>query len=282
MFLDAFNITDQSDKQRVFTNTGNWQVWYKPRWVKVVQFFVLWAWGGWASGNTWTAWGWGGWSGSIVSASVLASLLPDTLYINVWAGWAGWVAIASLSGNTWATGWASSISIQPNTTAANVLFSASGWVGWNGWAGGSAGTWWAWWAAFVTGNGILSCFTDFISIAWVSWNNGWLAAGGSVTALASSIVTWWAGWWGSWAGWDITGAWIVPTIAWGTVWNGWNKWFQINKPFITTWGSWCGGNSTAVWWFGWLGSWWGWGSGRAGTSWAWGNGWDGIIMINCI
>lgn len=111
-------------KRQVFTargSTNDWQVWNKPHNCKFVHIFCLGGGGGGGSGqgaavSTARRGGGGGGSGAYVNALFPATYLPDTIYLQVGPG-----GVGGSSGNNGATGSISYVSIQPNTTAANIL-----------------------------------------------------------------------------------------------------------------------------------------------------------------
>ena len=179
-----YNLVSNTSSKIFYANGNSWQVWNKPINAQFVRFLVL---GGGAGGgggrtsavNT-AAGGGGGGSSAIAIAKIPASFLPDTLYINVGLGGAG--GAASTTGSA---GNLSYVSMQPNTTAFNILLqsgSAAPTAGGGGTSsvagvGGTGSTAWTY-ASFV--------FGQLGMITTVAGQNG--ANGGSQTSNGVSIT----------------------------------------------------------------------------------------------
>jgi hypothetical protein len=175
--LDLSNIPSQQQQTTTFYATGNWQAWSKPRNAKFIEIFCL---GGGAGGGVATVGtgnrngGNGGGAGGIVRGIIPAFLLPDNLYILVGKGGAG-----STQNNTaGGVGGRSYIGLQPSTSEQTLICKSS-----------TSSFKFSSWCNNI--NCILSAFGNlglFTAIAGVGlyWEQG---AGGSQTALATSLVT---------------------------------------------------------------------------------------------
>lgn len=131
--LDVFNIPDGNILNQVFyTNgtTNSWQIWNKPKNCKFVSILAIGggggAGGGRGSGIDSAGGGGGGGSASITKGYYLASLLPDTLYIQVGDGGNGGAGGSGANGSNGGVGGVSYISILPSVANQNLLLNASG------------------------------------------------------------------------------------------------------------------------------------------------------------
>ena len=212
--LDIFDLPNNNNN-RIFFNTGTtgWESWLKPRNAKFVMIYALGGGGGGGGGNTYG--GGGGASSAITKGIFSAELIPDLLFVQVGAGGVGGVGSGAGTGGS-----ASYVSIQPNTTASNVLlYSNGGGVGTSNVTnsgGGTAG------AAMTLANALLNYIGTVQSIAGQAGANSanGSAAGASITV--SYPVTGGGGGANSssttgYAGGSITGVGIIPTINGGTI-----------------------------------------------------------------
>ena len=150
--IDTFNLSNQELNSQAFYTQGtlNWQVWQKPNNAKMVSIIAIGGGGGGGSGQVTAAGssrrgGAGGGSSAIAVGLFSAALIPDTLFVLTGPGGIGG------SGNTGSNGAAGSISyvsVQPNTTAINILVQSGAAAAGGGNAGatgsaGTAGTVWA-------------------------------------------------------------------------------------------------------------------------------------------
>ncbi len=166
--IDMFNLSTPYLNTQVFTaSTAQWQTWIKPANAKMVYFFVVGGGGGGGGGRTVnlnsSPGGGGGGGSSITTGTYIASMLPDTLYLQIGLGGAGGVANTAGSAGT-----LSYVSYRPDTTAINILlqsgnsgasagtgsFSTTG-VG----AGGAGGVAWTWSTAINGSLGIVDSTT---------------------------------------------------------------------------------------------------------------------------
>ena len=147
--IDTFNLSDDSLTKEVFLPNGttSWQIWTKPANAKFVNMLLIGGGGGGgagASSNAGAGGGGGGGCSAISRAFFHASFLPDRLYIQVGNGGLGGIAPPLTAAAT--AGGISYVSIQPNTTANNVIVASgtagagAGGAGGNGAAAGTAGT----------------------------------------------------------------------------------------------------------------------------------------------
>jgi hypothetical protein len=149
--IDTFNLPNSDLKNQVFytKGTSDWQVWQKPSFTKMVSIVVIGGGGGGGAGQPGTGSttrrsGAGGGSSSVTIGMFSASQLPDTLFIQVGPGGVG----GSGTGNG-TSGSLSYVSVQPNTTAINILLQSGAVAAGGGNSGtnsgtlGSAGTTWA-------------------------------------------------------------------------------------------------------------------------------------------
>ena len=223
--MDVFGLMDGNILKQVFLTNGttnSWQVWEKPKNCKFVNILIIGGGGGGGAGfgaafNTATGGGGGG-SSAVTKGFFQANLLPDRLYIQVGPGGAGGTnnpIVAATAGSV------SYVSIQPNTTAGNVIL-ASGQLGGGaggpgtGAAGGTAG---ATSPPFIQATFYLSTLGIVQSIGGQSGN-----AGGANTPIAVTIAFTTSGGAGGGGvtaggtganGANVTGAGFVPTAVGG-------------------------------------------------------------------
>lgn len=148
MIYDNHLPDNAIDTQVFYPNVGtnDWYAWQKPHNCKFVHIMCLGSGGGGGGaqgGATATArrGGGGGGSAAVVNALYQASFLPDTLYLQVSEGGAGGNGGASVTAGS--AGGLSYVSIQPNTTAQNIILqngSAAAGGGGAGTVAGAAGT----------------------------------------------------------------------------------------------------------------------------------------------
>jgi hypothetical protein len=228
--MDVFNLVDGNIIKHVFLTNGTtnaWQVWEKPKNCKFINIITIGGGGGGGAGfsasiNTATGGGGGGGS-AITKGFFISNTLPDRLYIQVGPGGAGGTnnpVVAATAGSI------SYVSIQPNTTAGNVILASgaadagAGGAGTGAGAGGAgaAGT------VFSQTNFFLSTLGNIQSIAGTAGGAGGAnvptnvtftiptsggAGGGGVTAAGTGS-----------AGANITGAGFVPTTTGGAAQTG--------------------------------------------------------------
>jgi hypothetical protein len=119
----SFIPNQQQDIKIYYGDGGAWQTWQKPRKCNYVWIMCIGGGAGGSSsfGNFYTNYGG---SGAVTRALFNATLLPDSLYIQVGIGGAGAIGTnAVVSGGT---GTRSFISLLPSTTAATNIIMASG------------------------------------------------------------------------------------------------------------------------------------------------------------
>lgn len=181
--LDLNSIPSQKQQTYTFYATGNWQAWTKPRNAKIIQIFCLGGGGGGGQNALTNPTGaGGGGSGGIVRGMIPASLLPDTVYIQVGRGGIG----SSIAGSG-ATGGISYIGLQPSISEQTLICKSST-IG-----GGGGGTNFAGPAATISvvalsAFGNLGLFTPVVGVAGSATSvNG--TPGNDLTALASNIIT---------------------------------------------------------------------------------------------
>lgn len=299
--IDYNNLIDKSVNTKVFYSvsaaiTNNWAVWTKPKGIKFVSVLVIGGGGGGGGGGASTinrTGGGGGGSSSLSRGFFLASMIPDILYVNVGRGGAG--GASGLNGTAGSNSW---ISIQPNTSATNVLIAAnnanSGAGSANGGAGGGATT-------FTIQSGVLSGLGLFTStpgvngVASISGTNGTSitrtlpVTGGASGAGALTTVT------------SFTGGSInqlgdtVPFISGGGIGlpgeygyiGGFPNELNLTKePLMFTGGAGGGSNANGTGGRGGDGGYGcgggGGGAGTTGSGGRGGNGGDGLVIISCI
>ena len=153
------HIPDSPINVQVFHAQGSstdWYSWNKPHNCKFIHIFCLGSGGGGGGGqgsSTGTArrGGGGGGSGAYVSGFYSAAFLPDTLYLQVASGGTPGTGGSSVSAG--GAGRLSYVSIQPNTTAANIILQSGSVVALGGGAGnvtGAAGAGGTVWTAAAT------------------------------------------------------------------------------------------------------------------------------------
>jgi hypothetical protein len=187
---DTFNIPNNELKTQVFYTTAigisQWQTWTKPANAKLIFFTVIGGGGGGAGGTVGIltggrAGGGGGGGSSITRGLFPASILPDTLYIQVGVGGAGGAGMVSGGQNgAGGAGGLSYVSMSANTDFANIVLAsgtaaATGGVG-NSTNGGTAGT------AFLVTNSIIGRIGLFTSTA------GQIGANGATGAIGANIT----------------------------------------------------------------------------------------------
>jgi hypothetical protein len=223
--MDVFNFPNTQNNQFVyFANGGttSWQTWVKPRNVKFVSIFAISGGGGGGGGRTSStvinAAGGGGGAASGTALGIFpVNSLPDTIYIQVGLGGVG--GIGQTNGSN---GSITYVSVQPNTTAINVIIGGSAATpsaGIGGQAGGTAGV--APSAFSKTATGFLgACGTITSTIGWVGGTGGTALSGNSI--LVSGVTTGGAGGGGNTStsrdnvGGNITGIGVIPTILGGS------------------------------------------------------------------
>lgn len=206
-------------------NGGTWQAWNKPSGISQIAMLCIGAGAGGAGGGatssgTGATGGAGGGSGAVSRLRINADLVPDILFVNVGAGGAGGGSNASGS-----AGALSYISVAAGQTSAAYLFLVSGAAAPTapavGTTGGTAGT------IMAATGAAYCCLGDWTAIAGQAGGGG-----GANTGAAGTAVTWGgsgvflsggAGGGGKgttagtdFAGGNITGAGLVPTILGGS------------------------------------------------------------------
>jgi len=153
MANDFFHIPDNALNNQVFYAKGNsdFQIWTKPQNCKLINIFCLGSGAGGGGGQASTSGtsrrgGGGGGSAGYSLGFFSASQLPDTLFLQIPSGGAGGIGLGTSSNGS--AGALSYVSVQPNTTAINLLLVSGaiaptgGVSGANGGTGGTAGTVW--------------------------------------------------------------------------------------------------------------------------------------------
>ena len=124
----------------------------------------------------------GGGSGSITKIIIPTFHLPDLFFANIGPGGLGGIA-----GSAGVAGAQTFLSIQPNSTRANLIAQSANTVASGGGVGsasvvGSAGS--AATAAVLASSGPFSCFGHFVSFAGIAGGTGGATAGGTGAAVA--------------------------------------------------------------------------------------------------
>ncbi len=312
--IDVFNIPNSDLKTQIFYTTASgatnqWQTWSKPANAKMIYFTVIGGGAGGAGGfaSVGTRNGGAGGGGSSLTIGLFpASVLPDTLYIQVGAGGAGstgtptGTATNPLSGNS---GSLSYVSISASTDNANVIL-ASGTVAARGGAGGTSGTGGAGGTAFSDNNSIIAKIGIVYSIAGQAGGNSGAGAVGNSITVTNLPITGGAGGGGatsslSYSGGSINSFAFLPTLFGGisgsTGSNGFdskifnNNNTSIDNILLLTGGAGGGGASGITGGNGGNGAYGsGGGGGGAGSNASpfsggtGGNGGNGIVIITCI
>jgi hypothetical protein len=221
--IDTFHLSNGDLNNQVFyTNGGgnSWQIWQKPSSTKMVSILVIGGGGGGGSGQSGTGSstrrsGAGGGSSSVTLGMFSASQIPDTLYIQVGPGG---IPGSGTTGSNGGAGGLSYVSVEPNTTAINILLQSGnaaaggGNSGVNTGTAGTAGTFWV--------GGVIS------DLGLVTSISGQLGGAGTTTVAPTSItitgITTGGGAGGGtnlgsvFGGANITGSGFCPTISGGT------------------------------------------------------------------
>lgn len=134
--MDIFNIPNFNESNKIFFPNGtSWQIWNKPSGIKFVYFYLVGGGGSGGGGRTGAlnsgGGGGGGGSGGYTVCMFPAFILPDILYVQAGAGGLG--VAAGTIGNSGALSY---VSVEPNTTAINILIQS----GTAAAGGGGAGT----------------------------------------------------------------------------------------------------------------------------------------------
>lgn len=221
--IDYSNIPSISNHQTFFVaGSTAWQTWQKPKNSKFIHITAIGGGGGGGSCSDvlgTSAGGGGGGSSSITTILIPSVLLPDTLYIQVGLGGDGGTA-----NGVGSSGGLSTISIQPNTTATNVII-RSGTVGAaggnNGTTTAGSGTGGAGGTVFTVASGFLSNLGFFSSIAGdAGANAGYGANGSTKTALSTMCLCGGGGGAGKTTGTDFAGGSILAGGVLGRVAGG--------------------------------------------------------------
>lgn len=120
--IDYNHLANLDTNVSIFYSSGLnvWQTWQKPRGCKFVWMMVIGGGGGGGGGQSGTGvgrtGGGGGASSGIAKGMFMANTLPDTLFIQVGIGGVGGIPNGNGVGGS-----LSYVSIEPNTTATNVL-----------------------------------------------------------------------------------------------------------------------------------------------------------------
>ena len=218
--MDVFHMMDSSEYNQVFYTKGStdWHIWQKPNNCKMVSILCIGGGGGGGGGQVGTGsttrTGGAGGGGAGYSLGIFtASNLPATLYLSIGPGGMG-----GTNGGAGSSGTLSYVSMEPNTTAINILLQ-SGNAAAGGGGGGVSGTF-VGQAGTVWTGGIIS------DLGFESVSAGQAGTAGTSSVLPtavtiSNIITGGAGGGGyttasSWsAGGSITGSGFVPTISGG-------------------------------------------------------------------
>lgn len=186
--FDIFHIPNNSYSFQEFESgmgVNEWKAWNKPRGASLVTILCIGAGGGGGGGSTNIAGtvrggGGGGGSGALSRITIPASLLPDTLFVQVGLGGAG-----GSPGVTGTAGNRSFVSVAPNSTATFVVI-ASGAANAGGGVGGTtaAGTGGAAGTIATSANCAYSLLGNFVSQAGVAG----VAAGAVGGAVGNSVT----------------------------------------------------------------------------------------------
>lgn len=188
--IDTFNLPDDSLTKEVFyaNGTTSWQIWTKPTNAKFIYMVLIGGGGGGgagASSNAGAGGGGGGGCSAISRVYFHASFLPDRLYIQVGNGGRGGIAPPLTAAAT--AGGISYVSIQPNTTANNIIVAsgaAGAGAGGAGGAGAAPGTAGA--AGTIYTASLLTGLGSFVGIAGIIGQAG---GGGNATLASFNIGT---------------------------------------------------------------------------------------------
>lgn len=255
--------------------TNEWRSWIAPP--NHSMCFIL-CFGGAGSGGggqiaAGGAGGSGGGSGALARGLFTLNSIGRRLYVQVGQG--GNSPAAAGAGNA---GTRSFVSLQPNTTAANlILTSGAANAGGGAASGGTVGA--AGTVAAAT-TAILSNLGLNTFIAGVAGSLGNATDGANLTALASVPVTGGAGGGGqsgSGAGGNIVAAGLIPAISRNSLNGEGNAGYRLQTPFLQTGGAGAGGGGAAIGGEGGVSS--GGGGGAGGSGGAGGRGGDGLVII---
>jgi len=233
--IDIFNIPDKSVNSQIFrTNSSGatgWETWSKPNNVSFVNILCIGggAGGGGGRGNSNNSGGGGGGGGSSAfSLGVFpASLLPDTLFVQVGKGGTGGLGgIVNGNGGIGGSGEHSYVSVIPSTATTAVLIKNGDTAPTGGGGGtssltgsaGAAGTIWVYYTSFI-----FPQLGQVFPVAGQAGVIGGSSAGGIGTSVTLTIpLSGGAGGGGNSAGGatanggNITGTGIIPTVIGGT------------------------------------------------------------------
>jgi hypothetical protein len=175
-----FNLTDYADTVQMFFGRGaaDFQTWSKPANAKFVNIFCLGSGGGGGAGqgaglSTARRGGGSGGAAGYSTGLFAATQLPDTLYIQVPIGGAG--GIGGVTNANGSAGGLSYVSVEPNTTAINLLMVSgaaaagggnSGGAASSAGAAGAAGTIWA--GGILNNLGLVTASAGQIGIAGIT------------------------------------------------------------------------------------------------------------------
>jgi len=184
--IDVFNIPNSQQDIKVFYSNGvlnSWQTWQKPRKCQWVWIMTIGGAGGGAGGNAAiiTNGSSAGGGGAVSRGIFNASHLPDTLYVQVGLGGNGGTA-----GNAGNPGVRSTVSISPNLTSTNGVFSSGGVS--NATGGSTSGTAAAGEVAFVITSAVFGSLSTFLSTQGVQSALSTLSPT-NITPLTSQITS---------------------------------------------------------------------------------------------
>lgn len=213
--IDVSYFQNSTSNTQIFQSGGTWQTWIKPRNAKTVNLFVVGAGAGGgggrqlATGNK--SGGGGGANGGNVKLTVLASILPDILYILPGTGGNGGVGGAPGTAGDAAT--KSFVTLSPDTGSISNIVCTSGAVAAQGGpagstiavAGGVAET------VATIANMVFANLGNFLADNGVGGGSGGLTTGAGAAVNEFTINSGGGG--GTGTGGGLTGGGPFPTIA---------------------------------------------------------------------
>lgn len=226
--LDLFHTTTPDNTKVYYTNGSgsfNWQTWTKPNNCKTVQIYTVGAGAGggygWSRGNDGAGGGGGGGASTSAMGIFPATVLPDTLYIQVGAGGRGG-DYPTLTGAT--NGSISYICTQPTTASAYIVLASGNTPPTLGGPGGpsSAGAVGTAGAVFTTAGKFTSFYGDIQTIGATAATAGG-TGGTTMTSVTVTNVTGMGGRGGAGQSLgglldipgSVTGVGVIPTIPGG-------------------------------------------------------------------
>ena len=257
---DIFNLPNTSENIQVFTPTGSFQIWSKPRNVSFVHILCIGPGGGGAGGQAGSATartgGGGGGSGSIANGIFPSSVIPDILYVSVGTGGVGGASGANGGGGSGSA----YAAIAPTAPTNNILINGNAGAG--GQAAGTAGIAGSLWGP---NNGYVGYFAITNALAGINGGAGGANTGGGGSNVIITYPLTGGGGGGGAAlsntaygnGGSIAGVGIIPTINGGITGgtldgdNGYNGQIpssnsSVRLPMLFTGGAGGGANGTST------------------------------------